>query len=75
VLRKIELAALHWFERFERPVAWVMFAGALVTFVGVFTGLIATGQFRLLTMVAAADLGYTGYSALREAYDSESETG
>ena len=75
VLRRIELAALRGFARFERPVAWVMFAGAVVTFIGVFTGLIATGQFRLLTMVAAADLGYTGYSALRDAYDSEEETG
>jgi hypothetical protein len=52
-----------------------MFVGAMATFVGVLTGLIATGEFRLLTMVAAADLAYTGYSALREAYDSEPETG
>lgn len=75
MLRKIEQSALRGFARFERPVAWLLFAGAIVTFVGVLSGLIAVGEFRLLTMVAAADLGFTGYSALRDAYDSEEETG
>jgi hypothetical protein len=70
-----ERALLRAFGRLERPVAWTLFGGAVATFIGVLTGLIATGEFRLLTLVASADLGYAGYSALRDAYDSEEETG
>lgn len=74
-MRNLERRTLRFFARYERQVAWIMFAGAVATFIGVLTGLVAAGEFRLLTLVAAADLGYTGYGALREAYDSEPETG
>lgn len=66
---------LAMFGRFERPTAWVLCLGAVTTFVGVATGLIVTGELRLLTLVASAGLAFDGYSALRDAYDQETETG
>lgn len=75
MIDRIERFTLRVFRRLERPIAWTMFVGAVVTFFGVITGLIYTGEFRLLTLVASASLAYDGYNALREAYDSEPETG
>jgi hypothetical protein len=74
-IRKAERATLRAFGKAERTVAWVLCIGAIVTFVSVFTGLIAAGELRLVTLLVAAGLAFDGYSALRDAYDSEEETG
>jgi hypothetical protein len=42
-----------------------------VTFVGVLVGLIAVGEFRLMTLLLAADLAISGYSQLRDEQDRD----
>lgn len=74
-MRRLERLVLAFFARCERPVGWVLCVGAVVTFGGVLTGLIATGELRLVTLLVAAGLALDGYSALRDAYDDAEETG
>lgn len=74
-MRRVERTVLKLFGRFERPMAWILCIGAVATFTGVATGLIVTGELRLLTLVGSADLAFAGYGALRAAYDQEDETG
>ena len=59
-------------QRWELPAALVLIAGALVTFVGVLVHLIDVGEFRVATLLIAADLGVSGCSALQES-TSEAE--
>lgn len=75
VIRKVERALLTAFGKAERAVAWTLCLGAIVTFVTVFIGLVSVGELRLVTLLVAAGLAFDGYSALRDAYDSEEETG
>lgn len=73
--RRIERTVLHLFARFERPAAWVLCAGAAITFIGVIVGFIAVGDAKPATLLVAADLVVSGYQALRDSYDDEPETG
>lgn len=74
-LRKVERVTLRLFGRFERAAAWTLCIGALATFIGVISGLIVVGEARWATLLVAADLAISGFSALRDAYDEEPETG
>lgn len=62
-LRRRVLAML---DRVAGPAAWCLVIGALVTFLGVLTGLIATGEFRLGYLLISAGLVIDGYSTLRD---------
>lgn len=60
---------LHWFGRAERPAAWVLLIGGFVTFIGVITGLIVTGDAKWATLLVAADLVVSGFSAVQQSDD------
>lgn len=65
-LRRIRRSVLAAFAVAQRPAAWVLlFAGAF-TFVGVWVGWITVGQFRWPTLLIAADLVVSGFSAVQE---------
>lgn len=53
-------------DRVAPVAAWCLVVGALVTFLGVLVGLIAVGEFRLMTLLLSADLVIGGYSQLRD---------
>jgi hypothetical protein len=67
VLRKV----LRAFEIAERPAAWVLLVGGVVTFVGVLTGFIFAGDAKWATLLVSADLIVSGFSAVQEAEDDE----
>jgi hypothetical protein len=75
LFRRAERWLLALFGRAERHVAWVLCLGAVGTFAAVLAGLLVEGQLRVVTLLAAASLAFDGYSALRDAYDDEPETG
>lgn len=62
-LRRRVLAAL---DRVAGPAAWALVIGAVVTFLGVLTGIIATGEFKLGTLLISASLAIEGYGQLRD---------
>ena len=53
----------------ERPAAWGLLIGGLVTFISVITGLIVVGEAKLATLLVAADLIVSGFSAVQESED------
>lgn len=61
--RQRVLAAL---DRVAPAAAWGLLIGATVTFVGVVSGLIVVGEFRLGTLLIAASLMLEGWSNLRD---------
>lgn len=58
---------LRWMARAEKPAAWVLLVGGVVTFVGVLSGLIVTGEARWATLLVAAGLIVDGFAAVQEA--------
>jgi hypothetical protein len=64
---------LRLFARFERPAAWMLMVGGAVVFVGVLADLVRLGNAKLGTLLIAADLVVSGFSAVQEAEDEESE--
>lgn len=64
---------LRAFAQAERPAAWVLLAGGLVTFVSVITGLIVVGEAKLATLLVAADLTVSGFAAVQESEEEEDE--
>lgn len=75
LIRTVERTTLRWFAKFERPAAWTLCVGAVITFVGVIVGIIVVGDAKWATLLVSADLAISGFSALRDAYDEEPETG
>ena len=59
------------FRVLERPAAWGLLVGGLITFVSVITGLIVVGEAKLATLLIAADLIVSGFSAVQESEDDE----
>lgn len=57
---------LRWFGAAQRPAAWLLMAGGAVTFVAVALDLIATGEAKWATLLIAADLTVSGFSAVQE---------
>lgn len=66
---------LRAFARAERPAAWCLLGGAIVTLIGVATNLLATGTAKWATILVAADLLVSGFSAVQESEDDEPEPG
>lgn len=53
--------------RAEKPAAWCLLIGGVVTFVGVLTGLIVAGEARWATLLVSAELIVGGFTAVQEA--------
>lgn len=70
---QIRRKALSVFARLERPAAWALMVGGLVVFVGVLADLIRLGNAKLGTLLIAADLVVSGFSAVQEAEDDGPE--
>ena len=62
---------LHIFAIIERPAAWGLLVGGVVTFFSVIFGLIVVGDAKLATLLVAADLIVGGFSAVQETEDGE----
>jgi hypothetical protein len=62
---------LRVFAVIERPAAWGLLIGGLVTFISVLFGLIVVGDAKLATLLVAADLIVGGFSAVQETEDSD----
>lgn len=64
--RRLRRRILRLLDRVAPAAAWGLVIGAAVTFLGVLTGIIATGEFRLGTLLISADLAVSGYGQLRD---------
>lgn len=71
MIRSARDRLLRLFGVIEEPAAWVLLAGAAVTFVGVLVRLIDVGDFRLATLLVAADLLVSGFTAVQSSDDEE----
>lgn len=60
---------LKLFAIIERPAAWILLIGGVITFLGVIIGLITVGDAKWATLLIAADLIVGGFSAVQEAED------
>lgn len=73
MLKQLRRWVLRWFRYLERPAAWGLLVAGLVTFISVITGLIVVGEARLATLLVAADLIVSGFSAVQESEDDEDD--
>jgi len=71
--RQARRFVLRVFARVERPAAWLLLAGGTATFVAVLFDLIATGGAKWATLLIAADLIVSGFSAVQEAEGDEDD--
>lgn len=71
MLRTAKHNLLTFFAWIERPAAWTLLIGAIVTFVGVIFGWITVGDFKWPTLLIAADLMVSGFTAVQESQDEE----
>jgi hypothetical protein len=71
VLRRLRRKVLRVFAVVERPAAWGLLIGGVITFAGVITGLIVVGEARPATLLIAADLIVSGFSAVQETESDE----
>jgi hypothetical protein len=62
---------LRAFALIERPAAWGLLIGGVITFISVITGLIVVGEAKLATLLVAADLIVGGFSATQQAEDDD----
>jgi hypothetical protein len=71
VFRLLRRRVLRVFAIIERPAAWGLLIGGLITFISVVTGLIVVGEAKLATLLVAADLIVGGFSAVQETEGTE----
>lgn len=71
MIRAARRRVLRAFAIIERPAAWCLLAGGMVTFFGVVLDLIRLGNAKLGTLLIAADLIVGGFAAVQEAEDTE----
>jgi len=69
--KEIRLRVLKVFAILERPAAWGLLIGGIVTFGSVLFGLIVVGDAKLATLLVAADLIVGGFGAVQETEDDE----
>jgi hypothetical protein len=69
--RRLRRRVLRAFALADRPAAWCLMLGGAVTFVAVLVDLVATGDAKWATLLVAADLTCSGFSAVQEAEDDE----
>jgi hypothetical protein len=67
MLRELRRRVLRVFAVLERPAAWGLLVGGIVTFISVVFGLIVVGEAKLATLLVAADLIVGGFGAVQEA--------
>jgi hypothetical protein len=70
-LRQARRRVLRIFAVIERPAAWGLLIGGVVTFFSVVTGLIVVGEAKLATLLVAADLIVSGFSTVQESEDDD----
>lgn len=70
-MKQFRLWVLRMFEVIERPAAWLLLIGAIITFAGVLIGWITVGDFKWPTLLIAADLMVSGFSAVQEANEDD----
>ena len=68
-MKALRRRVLRVFAIIERPAAWGLLVGGVVTFISVITGLIVVGEAKLATLLVAADLIVGGFSAVQETQD------
>ena len=71
MLRTAKRRLLSFFAFIERPAAWGLLAGAIITFVGVLVGWITVGDFKWPTLLIAADLTVSGFTAVQESQEDD----
>jgi hypothetical protein len=71
VIRRLRRRVLRAFAVAEKPAAWVLLIGGVVTFVSVVTGLILVGDAKLATILVAAGLIVDGFQAVQESEDDD----
>ena len=71
MLRTFRRRVLRVFAILERPAAWGLLVGGIITFFSVVFGLIVVGEAKLATLLVAADLIVGGFSAVQEAEDDD----
>ena len=71
MLKRLRQHILRLFAVIERPAAWCLLVGGVVTFISVITGLIVVGEAKLATLLVAADLIVGGFGAVQETEDGE----
>lgn len=69
--RSLRRRVLRVFAVIERPAAWALLVGGVVTFLSVVTGLIVVGEAKVATLLVAADLIVSGFSSTQQAEDDE----
>jgi hypothetical protein len=73
VWRRLRRSILALFARIEKPAAWALLIGGVVTFFGVIFGLIVVGDAKPATLLIAADLIVSGFSAVQESEDGDED--
>lgn len=73
--RLVRRFLLPAFKRAEKPAAWVLLIGGLVSFVSVLVWLFTVGDAKLATLLIAADLFVSGFSAVQESEDESDSLG
>ena len=71
VLKRWRTRGLGRSRSSQRPAAWGLLIGGLVTFISVITGLVVLGDDKLATLLVAADLIVSGFSAVQESEDDD----
>lgn len=74
MFRTAKRKILAFFGWIERPAAWGLLVGAIITFIGVLIGWITVGEFRWPTLLIAAELIVSGFSSVQEAHDDDPRT-
>lgn len=64
---------LRAFAVAQRPAAWALMIGGALTFVAVAVDLVKTGDAKWATLLIAADLVVSGFSAVQEAENEEDD--
>lgn len=73
MLRTVKRKVLSFFAWIERPAAWGLLIGAIITFGGVLVGWITVGQFKWPTLLIAADLMVSGFTAVQESQEEDDD--
>ena len=69
--KRLRERILAIFKVLERPAAWGLLIGGVITFLGVLFGLIVVGDAKPATLLIAADLIVSGFSAVQESEDDD----
>ena len=74
MFRVLRRRVLRVFAILERPAAWGLLIGGVITFISVVFGLIVVGDAKLATLLVAADLIVGGFGAVQETEEDEPQS-